>query len=135
MLNRIITFGFPIYLLIFEYLARTSFDLQSSVFIGPTLASIGLGLVLPLTAVEVREVDIVDRSGQAATTKISDPKDVSASHVAWIALLILMLLWLMAIYESVKNPTRTLSLGITAAMLMGGINFVVGVLLSIWRGR
>src|SRR4030043_588771 len=60
-LTRILTYGFPFFLLAFEYLMRNALKLESQAFMGPTLSAVGVGFLLPILAPKNRTFPISDK--------------------------------------------------------------------------
>jgi hypothetical protein len=60
-----INIGFPIYLVLFEVLLRTLSSVNTSIFIGPTLAASGIGLLLNTLKPKKIEIDPATLRGES----------------------------------------------------------------------
>jgi uncharacterized membrane protein HdeD (DUF308 family) len=134
----LINIGFPVYLVIFEIIFRTVSGVDTSSFVGPTLASSGMGLIInalkpraiKLTA-EIEE--FIKKSGQTYT--IRDPKDDKLVIIAWIAILIEIIFWYYSCALSIKNdlavsaqPTIVVKNNFIP-MILGVVNYVIGTII------
>jgi hypothetical protein len=90
--DRAIVYLFPAYLLAIEVFLRSALSLDSEAFIGPVLASIGLGFIIPLT---IPRSAIVNRD----ETTLSN-KERRFIQICWIFILTLTVFWIWSLFLS-----------------------------------
>jgi hypothetical protein len=58
MITKALIYGFPFFLILLEWLLRSSLRLETQSLMGNTLASVGLGFVVPLVRPKKRDLRI-----------------------------------------------------------------------------
>jgi hypothetical protein len=103
---RILSIGFPIYLLLFEAVVRLLFKVDISSFIGPSLAAGGLGLLIEGT----KPKKIADATIVGITLPqnfvVRNIKDERLVLVAWGLILVCIVAWLYSCVSSIKAPVE-----------------------------
>src|SRR4051812_93850 len=101
MLKRILIYGYPFYLVSLEYLLRQAIKLESEAFIGPTLAAVGISLLLPLIVPKKRDFHFskktMDRI-EAIGGKIIHKRESILIDLVWTLIIVLTALWACSLY-------------------------------------
>jgi hypothetical protein len=123
---NILNAGFPIYMIVFEMLLRSFSSVDTSSFIGPTLAAGGLGLILGILQPKaVREHYANDKSEQPMQHVPRNPRDEKLIVLAWMSILVELLIWYWVCASSIKNGNQFYFPG----MLGGASNYVLSLIL------
>ena len=137
-MHSILNIGFPLYLVGFEILFRSFSNVDTSGFIGPTLAASGLGLLIGVLKPKTIETQldatvIAALKAKNQTAIVRDPNDEILVTIAWIAILIELLIW----YWCCAEIMKPLSDGETASsffpLSLGIGNYVVGIIISSFK--
>jgi hypothetical protein len=105
MIRRIIVYGFPFVFVLAEYVLRLLQHSEPGAFMGPTLASVGIGQLLPLVTLKDRTFMMSksqrkDLAGYTLVTKA----DETVVQMAWMFILLFTLLWVVLLYVSFQRP-------------------------------
>jgi hypothetical protein len=96
MLNRILIYTFPFFLLAMEWLLRISLAIDSRDFIPPTIVAAALGLLLPLTGYKNREFALSDstkRQIEALHAVVVPKRERRLIDIVWLTILISLAVW------------------------------------------
>jgi len=127
---NLIIFGFPVYLIIFEILFRTVSNLNTSTFIGPTLAATGLSFLLPL--IRPKRVDLSFDDEEEFKKKgliIKNAYDEKLIPVVYAFILVGILIWYWSCATSFLHPKDTLWF-FPKHLIIGLINYFLGILFT-----
>ncbi|HEX3102960.1 MAG TPA: hypothetical protein VHQ22_00825 [Terriglobales bacterium] len=132
MITRVLVYGFPAFLLFFEWLLRTalhsSFQVDSHEFMGPTLAAVGVGFLLPLTAHKDR-VAVLDAQTQKALSgyQVISKREATFVGFVWIFIFVLTAGWAYDLYLSCTHTSGFKGLG---QLSLGLGDYFVGIVMS-----
>jgi uncharacterized membrane protein HdeD (DUF308 family) len=130
--HNLLNIGFPIYLTLFEWLLRTLSSVDTSSFIGPTLATSGIGLLvssLKPKKIELDPVTVQTLQNQGITAIVRDKKDERLITICLAALFMELLGWYWSCSLTIKtgdNPQYFNYL----PLIIGIFNFLIGIILS-----
>ena len=127
MLYNFIIFGFPVYLIVFEIIFRTVSNLDTSTFIGPTLAATGLSFLLPL--IKPKPVILTPKDEKDFINRgliIKNANDEKLILVIYAAILFGILIWYCSCLSSFLHPNDTLWFFPTH-LAVGLINYILGI--------
>jgi hypothetical protein len=96
MSNRALIYTFPFFLVLMEWLLRTSLRVDSREFVGPTIAAAALGLLLPLTGLKNREFALSDKTRRqidALKAVIVPKRERILIDVVWLTILASLATW------------------------------------------
>ncbi|MCP4373229.1 MAG: hypothetical protein GY797_34760 [Deltaproteobacteria bacterium] len=133
---KILIYGFPVILMIIEFILRASLALDTQIFIGPTLASVGIGFVIPLVAPKEKNFGLTDKKIKEYQTKgivLRSTRDETFIHFVLILIFVFTISWMSSLYLSSQFPKMTW-LTVPAYMYPGFLNYFGGVLLSVVKG-
>ena len=94
----ILTYAFPLILLVFEWGLRTLMLVDVSGFIGPTLASAGLSFLIPLTKPKILGVKFSKYPNAVATTAT----DLQFVGLVWLLILVSLFAWSASCFGRLK---------------------------------
>lgn len=144
--DRIVGYFFPVFLLLLESFLRSAFQINTRDFIGPTLASVGVGMIIPLTSYRSPEVklsplntpteaiDLLTRPEFTNLIKqrllfVETQKARVFKNFCWFIIFVLVLLWVYSITLSTKSPSELLWI-YPKHYYPGIISYTTGVILS-----
>lgn len=142
--HKWISIGFPVYLIVFEILLRQVSKVDISSFLGPTLASSGLGFLIeslkPKKVVIPESIkDKLESLPDDFTIRYKGDEKLIYKSIGF--LLICVLIWFytcaLSIQPSTKelaNKTGGLSL-LSMAFVLGCLNYVIGIVFSTLKGE
>jgi hypothetical protein len=99
----ILTYGFPLILLAFEWGLRTVLVVDARAFTGPTLAAAGLSFLVPLARPKILSVQVAGARSAIVISK----GDHHLIPVVWLLVLIFLFAWSGSCYASVRYPQHT----------------------------
>lgn len=137
MIRNILIFGFPFYLALLEAVLRKALNVDSFVFLGPTLAAVGIGFAIPLTETKDMGANLKKSFRQYLKTKgliVYSKRDVRFFCVLCIMLILMVSGWYCSLYFSLVSPTRVLC-NIPIHFGLGILIYVDGVLLYVLKGK
>lgn len=126
----ILTYGFPLILLVFEWGLRTLMLVDASGFIGPTLAAAGLSFLVPLTRPKRLSVTIANYPNAIATSK----EDQQLVGFIWLLVLASLFAWSASCYASIKAPDETV-IGYPIHSVIGFGTYLISLLMTFVKGR
>jgi hypothetical protein len=132
MIKRLLIYGFPFFMLLIEALFRAALKLDTNAFMGPTIAAVGVGFLLPLIVPKQRQYpfsDDVRREISGHRIVIIPTAEQRLIDVVWIFIFVLTSGWIYSLYISSTQP-QLLWFNIRAYLALGFANYFVGVLLS-----
>ncbi len=127
---NILSYGFPIYLIGVEMLFRFVTGVDTSSFIGPTIAAAGITFLIPLTVPKPVTLPI-----ESQTLVIPDGYELVSSRdsefikFTWIFILIGTLIWMSACTVSLRYPDWDLWV-FPGHLCVGIVNYVISLLFS-----
>ncbi len=133
LLERLPIYILPVALVVLEWVIRSAFAIDTQAFIGPSLASIGIGLVMPLTTRRTVEFDIPTQFEAMLEQKgwaVVSTQEQRFIQICWVSIPILMAMWAVTLYASTKFPLQY-----WRNLALGTVNFMAGILLSEARER
>ena len=127
---KFLTFGFPIYLILFELLFRSLFNLDTSHFIGPALAASGLSLIIGLVKPKPVELEpdvqtLLEQNGQTAKNLY----DERLIFFSWLFILAGLLTWYWSC-NLVLTKSTTMVWIFPLPLFIGLINYIIGISLT-----
>lgn len=124
MVYGVLTYGFPLLLLLFEWGLRSLLAADASTYMGPTLAAAGLSFMAGLTRPKELAV-VIPGKVNASVTSSADRNFVG---VVWLVLLLALFAWSAACFFALKDPLVT-TFGITNHRLIGVATYVVSLIM------
>lgn len=134
-IHNLINLGFPLYLMFFEVLLRSLSGVDTSLFIPPTLAASGLGLLIgvikPKTVTLDSELENKLRdSGISVVAR--NVKDDKLIQIAWLCILVEILTWYWCCSITIKIEHGGLPKS-NAPLLIGIANYLGGIIISSFK--
>jgi hypothetical protein len=127
--RKILIYGLPIYLWALELFVRTIGHLPGDSVAGPSLASAGIGFLLPLTKLKPVLIDpALLAKLQGRNVQIYSPKDASFSDLVLLIFILSLGAWMYSIYDTVHSQRRWPFVNVS--LLIGCIIFVVSIVCS-----
>lgn len=139
--ERVILYVFPLFLVILELILKNAGGTNIDGFIGPTLASIGVGFALPLTIYKgiknsselpentPEELKIALASLPKNTYYIIEPKHKVFANWCLVFTILLTTFWFGSVYLSTKQP-HAVWLDQPIHNLLGYVSYFGGFILS-----
>jgi hypothetical protein len=96
MVNRVLIYTFPFFLLVMEWLLRVSMQIDSREFVGPTIAAAALGLLLPLTAFKNRDDELsADTKAELDALKgeFVPRREKRLVEIVWLSIIVCLAVW------------------------------------------
>ena len=109
MIRRVMLFIFPFLFVLAEYVIRQVENAEAGSFIGPTLASVGIGQLFPLVVVKEHSM-LVPPDKQAEFTMVNK-LDKKVSEVAWVSIIICSLIWFVLLCVSLRREHNDVLFG------------------------
>ena len=126
-------YGFPLYIVLIELLVRAFLAIDTQAFVGPSLAAVGLGFLVPLLHLKDRASEYgeaVDKEAQEKEAILVTKKDLDFLMVVIAILLLLLVLWVVSLVLSVQDPIPRLGI-IPIPYLSGVPSYIIGIVLSV----
>jgi|SRR5207302_6539310 len=131
MIRRTVTYLFPLIFVLVEYLLRKVFNSDPRGFIAPTLASVGIGQLLPLIALKDRTKLLPKKVRQSLKGKVLISKwDQFVVQVSWILIFVFTLVWAVLLYLSIHSSDSEALLFGYKTVYFGMFTYFVGVILA-----
>jgi len=132
MIKRILIYGFPFFLIALEIVFRKALGINSQIFIGPSLAGVGIGFLLSLTTPRKRDIPLspetLDKIKELGMVMI--PKaEQTLIDIVWIFIFLLTASWFLCLYLSSVSP-QLIFLTMPVYQIIGYANYFVGVIFS-----
>ena len=144
MLKRVPLYLFPIYLSVAEYLVREFLIAEPAragtapfSIVGPSIVAAGIALLFPVVVPKRQTYQLPPRAQAALNERslaIYSVADQRVTSAAWIVLVILTGLWVATLYIAQKNPPLAWWDIIPVPLVMGGIAYIVGMILTELNG-
>lgn len=131
--KRLLTYGFPFFLIFIEFLLRNAYRLDTEEFIGPTLAAVGVSLLLPLIVPKKIEVGLTQQTKQELDQKkvrILYKSEDRFIDIVWIFIFILTACWAYTLYISAQKDHIQMWMTFPNYKVLGFSNYFLGVLFS-----
>jgi hypothetical protein len=109
MIRRIIVFVFPFLFVLAEYALRKIQNAEAASFIGPTLASVGIGQLFPLVA--TKDNSLLLPKAQRKKYTMVNRADKKVSEVAWIFVVVFTLMWVLLLSVSLRQHDNDVLFG------------------------
>ena len=137
MISKIITFGFPFFLVLLEGILRKALNLDTHAFLGPTLAAVGIGFTIQLT--NMKEITSTFRPSTQQVIRNARAvtylrKDMHFVGVACIILILMVSGWYCCLYYSVTSPLKVIY-SVPIPLGLGILIYIVGVVLSVIKDK
>ena len=134
--ERAVIYIFPLFLLLIEVFFRFAFETDTQSFIGPTLASFGIGLVLPLTiyskphnlTLNNLPPSLIQKLTSGEITIITAREKIFV-NICWIMIICFTALWMWSLVLATKY-SNLLWLSLPAHYYPGLINYLLGFVFS-----
>lgn len=124
-MHSLIVYGFPMILVSFEILLRNLVNVDTSTFVGPTLAATGISFLVPLT--KLKEFEFESNEGER-WVKVSK-RDQIFVNLTWFLLFISLFVWFWVCTLSIQS-TSTIWFGFSAQIVAGSTLYVFSIILS-----
>lgn len=99
----ILIYGFPLLLIVFEWGLRNVMQIDSSGFIGPTLAAAALSFLVPLA--KPKQIDLTQRGRKHV---LVNARDQQLIPLVWLVILAGLFAWSASCYFSVKGEVLSI---------------------------
>ena len=127
----ILTYGFPLILILFEWGLKFILTVENTAFTGPALATAGLSYLIPLTKPKVLPIPVQGQSGAFATTE----RDSQLIGLNWLLILGALFSWCASCYFSIKEPTLKIWGVFYLHFIIGFITYVVSLLMTLLKEK
>lgn len=124
-MQAILTYGFPLLLLLFEWGLRAALKVDASGFFGPALSVAALSNLIPLT----RPFEHRDSWGQNRRVLVTSRFDVHFVAVAWFCILLGLFAWASACYFSLVSPSDK-TLWFSTHTTIGGGAYIISLFMT-----
>jgi len=133
-----INIGFPIYLVLFEIIVRSFISTDLSSFVGPALASAGMGILIGL--LKPTKIDIDDKlkeeiKKKGMTLALRNTKDENTINLAWAFILVELLAWYYVCNLSMSNKDFSVFGLVPMTILIGCVCYFVSIGLSNYKEK
>src|SRR6266536_5396590 len=109
-MQNVLTWGFPVYLIVIEMIFRAALNQETTGFIGPAIAIAGLTCLIPLTKLMEPTVTLSPGTRRALKRRGLIPVNVADSRlvrIVWGLLLLGFLVWFWSCASSIREPQAT----------------------------
>ena len=128
---KILVYGFPLILLIFEWGLRSILNVDTSGFTGPTLTAAALTMLVPLS--QPKKLDMpIDNVSKAIVISKNDSEYFIP--IVWIFIFAYLFLWETSCFYSIKHPLLTI-IGIPTHFFIGLITYVVSLIMVVIKEK
>jgi hypothetical protein len=110
MIQAILVWGFPAYLIVVEMIFRAAFHQDTTGFIGPTIATAGLTSLIALTTPKKPSVRLSAQTLEALRRRNLIPVhagDQNLVKIVWSLILVALLVWFFSCAASITEPRAT----------------------------
>ena len=101
-----LTYCFPVILVAFEFGLRSLVDVDTSGFIGPTLAAAALSNLIPLG--QPKRLNVIGQGGPRAV--VVSEFDLQFCAFVWLAVFLYFFLWFWTCVHTIRSPTDNLAI-------------------------
>ncbi len=126
----VLTYGFPLVLLLFEWGLRAILKVDASAFIGPTLAAAALSFLMPLTRPAEQNYGFIFNRQVVVTSRF----DSNFIGFTWLLVLLCLFAWAASCYFSIITPDDRTFLFPTHATI-GGTAYIASLVMSSLKER
>ena len=129
----VLGYGFPLLMLLFEWGFRMLLAIESSGFIGPTLAGAGLSLLIPLTQPKKQPIQ-----GKRTDGYFVSAWDLQFIPLVQILIFVFLFNWLGTCYASLKHADYAMAVGPIAFplhMLLGAAAYAISLVLVLIKEK
>jgi hypothetical protein len=119
-IRKVLVYGFPFFLLFVEWTFRSISGTDAQTFMGPTLASVGVGFLLPLLSPKKRDLGLSETTrmeAEEAGISLIPKNEEILIYLSFVCIIVLTALWVwdtLLIFGDCKSP-----LGILTSLPMG----------------
>lgn len=131
-----ITICFPLYLIFFEFMLRHLFNVEISSFIGPSLASSGIGFLLECIKPNkvILSDDLIDlKKALPSEFTVRDTRDEKRVILSWVYIVVCSAIWVYICSISIKPTsqpeTNLYSSNYWFILGLGTMNYIIGITL------
>ena len=150
MAGRLSIYVIPFVMVFIEMVMRSALSVDTKAFIGPTIASVGIALLLPLTRPEkVKRDPLIPTElyevAEAQEYELRPRRESRFIEWTWFLVVVSLAIWIWTLYESIKFPRTTLGPPIYVSKLvigplptyddLGVICYLIGVAMTEVRER
>lgn len=131
-MKRTLIYGYPFYLISIEFILRRALKIESEAFIGPTLAAVGISLLLPLIVPKKRDFPFTKKTMlriEKLGVKMIDKRESGFIDLVWSFIFVLTALWAYSLYLSSQRQENSL-VGLPGYLIIGFLNYFIAVVLS-----
>jgi hypothetical protein len=133
MITKVLIYGFAFFLILLEWLLRSAMKLDTQSLMGTTLASVGLGLIVPLVRPKKRDLGISSKlqtelEGQGVT--VMSTREKRFIEFIWLCVFIFTGGWIFTVYLSSTNPDYVWWADIPVYLYIGFGSYFLGVILA-----
>jgi|SRR5882724_1520625 len=131
MIRRIVTYGFPLIFILAEHLLRLILSSDPRGFIAPTLASVGIGQLLPLVVLKDKS-KLLPKTVRAALkgNVLVSKWDEIVVQVSWVLIFVFTLVWAVLVYLSIRAADSEALLFGYKTFYFGILTYFIGVILA-----
>lgn len=129
-MHTVLTYGFPLVLLLFEWGLRAGLKVDASGFIGPTLAAAALSFLIPLTRPAEQRFGTIQSRRVIVTSRF----DSNFVAFTWLLVLLCLFAWAAACYFSLVTPTEK-TLWFSTHVTIGGAAYIVSLVMTSFKER
>lgn len=102
--ERLFVYFFPAFLIALEWFMRSAFALDTELFVGPILASVGLSFLIPLTIPKKSDPHKLSKEAQEELERLHltfiPKRERIFMQLCWLLMLIFIISWVSALYLS-----------------------------------
>lgn len=121
----LITYGFPLILVAFEWGLKYIMKVENTSFAGPALAAAALSFLMPLTKPKVLQMNIPGHPNSFLTTT----RDSQVVGLTWILVFVFLFLWTGSCFLTTEQPIRKLWV-LDMPLAIGGAVYVVSLIMT-----
>lgn len=124
-MHTVLSYVFPLLLLVFEWGLRIVLKQDASGFFGPTLAAAALTCLIPLTKPVEKSYGVIRSRGVVVTTRF----DSNFIIITWLLVIVCLFAWAAACYFSLVTPEDRI-LGLSTHSTIGGAAYATSLLMT-----
>lgn len=129
-MHTVLTSGFPLILLLFEWGLRAGLQVDASGFMGPTLAAAALSFLMPLTRPAEKRIGIAHSRSVVITSRF----DSNFIAFTWLMVLLCLFAWAAACYFSLVTPEQK-TLWFSTHVTIGGGAYIISLVMISLKER
>lgn len=124
-MHAVLTYGFPLILLLFEWGLRAGLNVDASGFMGPTLASAALSFLMPLTRPAEKQFGIAHSRSIVITSRF----DSNFIAFTWLLVFLCLFAWAASCYFSLVTPSQK-TFWFSTHGTIGGAAYIVSLVMT-----